>query len=96
MSSKKYTALAQIFKEIVELLAGGHNPNKRYVVPPEFAELFEKAFPGSDGDPANVEDAEIEAFVEREVLISRKVSLTMGHDGGISLSQLEDPKARMN
>ncbi len=94
--SKKYTVLAQVFKDIVESLAGGHSPNRRYVVPPEFTELFGKAFPESDGDPANVDDAEIQAFVEREVLISRKVSLTMGQTGAISLEQLEDPRTRMN
>jgi hypothetical protein len=94
--AKRYTALAQVFKAIVEALSDSYNPSKRYVVPPEFEELFKSAFPDADGNPGGVEDSFIDEFVAKEVLISKKISLTAGESSGGTLSQLEDLKTRLN
>jgi hypothetical protein len=94
--SKRYTALAQVFKAIVETLSESHNPNKRYVVPREFEDLFRKAFPAADGDPGRVEDDDVEAFITKEVLISKKISVNMGKKSGIDWAALDDVDARRN
>ncbi len=96
--SKKYTQLSQVFRAIVEGLAEASNPNRRYRVPEQFEDLFRKVFPEADGNPGEIEDSEIDAFVQREILISRELSSKLEDDEvpDVRWSQLEDPRTSMN